>query len=197
MGFPSKNTGVGCHAVLQWIFPSRGSNPCLLHSREIFYSRTLLTYRLCAHFPRELRRCKLHLEKVNHLHEEQPGGTEVWLFVTPMDCSPPGSSVHGMFQARILEWVAISHSRGSSWSRYRAHVSCGCIGGWILSRRATREVFLCIRRTILTVFLSLHSGVPILPLRNPEMTFPLCRLRTLGFCPQSSLALLMAQLPRR
>ena len=32
----------------------------------------------------------------------------------PMDCSPPGSSVHGIFQARILEWVAISYSRGFS-----------------------------------------------------------------------------------
>ena len=32
----------------------------------------------------------------------------------PMDCSPPGSSVHGILQARILEWVAISSSRGSS-----------------------------------------------------------------------------------
>ena len=32
----------------------------------------------------------------------------------PKDCSPPGSSVHGILQARILEWVAISFSRGSS-----------------------------------------------------------------------------------
>ena len=32
----------------------------------------------------------------------------------PMDCSPPGSSVHGILQARILEWVAIPSSRGSS-----------------------------------------------------------------------------------
>ena len=32
----------------------------------------------------------------------------------PMDCSPPGSSVHGILQARILEWVAIPFSRGSS-----------------------------------------------------------------------------------
>ena len=31
-----------------------------------------------------------------------------------MDCSPPGSSVHGIFQARVLEWVATSSSRGSS-----------------------------------------------------------------------------------
>ena len=42
----------------------------------------------------------------------------------PMDCSPPGSSVHGMSQARILEWVAISCSRGSSQPRDQAHVSC-------------------------------------------------------------------------
>ena len=35
----------------------------------------------------------------------------------PMDCSPPGSSVHGMSQARILEWVTISSSRGSSHPR--------------------------------------------------------------------------------
>ena len=35
----------------------------------------------------------------------------------PMNCSPPGSSVHGILQARILEWVAISFSRGSSQPR--------------------------------------------------------------------------------
>ena len=33
---------------------------------------------------------------------------------TPMDCSPPGSSVRGILQARVLEWVAVSSSRGSS-----------------------------------------------------------------------------------
>ena len=41
-----------------------------------------------------------------------------------MDCSPPGSSAHGIFQARILEWVAISFSRGSSQPRDRTHVFC-------------------------------------------------------------------------
>ena len=41
----------------------------------------------------------------------------------PMDCSPPGSSVHGIFQARVLEWVAISFSRGSSQPRDRTPVS--------------------------------------------------------------------------
>ena len=41
-----------------------------------------------------------------------------------MDCSPPGSSIHGILQARILEWVAISFPRGSSWPRDRTQVSC-------------------------------------------------------------------------
>ena len=41
----------------------------------------------------------------------------------PMDCSLPGSSVHGVFQVRILEWVAISSSRGSSRPRDQTYVS--------------------------------------------------------------------------
>ena len=40
-----------------------------------------------------------------------------------MDCSLPGFSDHGIFQARVLEWVAISFSRGSSWPRDRTRVS--------------------------------------------------------------------------
>ena len=40
------------------------------------------------------------------------------------DSSPPGSSVHGIFQARILDWIAISFSKGSSRPRNRSHVSC-------------------------------------------------------------------------
>ena len=40
-----------------------------------------------------------------------------------MDCSPPGSSVHGVLQARILEWVAIPSSKGSSQTRDRTHIS--------------------------------------------------------------------------
>ena len=48
----------------------------------------------------------------------------------PMDCSLPVSLVHGILQARILEWVAISFSRGSSQSRYWTWVSCvSCIAG--------------------------------------------------------------------
>ena len=42
----------------------------------------------------------------------------------PMDCNPPGSSVHDISQARILEWVAISFSRGSSQPRDLTCISC-------------------------------------------------------------------------
>ena len=50
-----------------------------------------------------------------------------------MDCSPPGCSVHGILQARILEWVATPSSRGSSQSGGRAQVSCvSCIGRQVL-----------------------------------------------------------------
>ena len=44
----------------------------------------------------------------------------------PMDCSPSGSSVHGILQASILEWVALPSSRGSSQPRDRTCISCGC-----------------------------------------------------------------------
>ena len=52
----------------------------------------------------------------------------------PMDCNLPGSSVHGIIQAKILEWDAISSSRGSSRPRNWAHISyVSCIGRWILT----------------------------------------------------------------
>ena len=53
-------------------------------------------------------------------------------FVTPMDCSPPGFFVCGIFQARILEWVAIPFSRGSSWPRDWTCVSC-LAGGFFIT----------------------------------------------------------------
>ena len=61
----------------------------------------------------------------------------------PTICNPrhyyslPGSSIHGIFQARILEWVAISYSSGSFWPRDQSYIPC--IGRWILYHRATWE----------------------------------------------------------
>ena len=66
----------------------------------------------------------------------------------PMDCSPPGSSVHGILQARILEWVVISSSRRSSWLRDKTRVSC--IGKWIL--------YHCIGRQILYLSSPIHNS---------------------------------------
>ena len=42
----------------------------------------------------------------------------------PIDCSPPGSSVHGILQARTLEWIVVPSSRGSSWPRDETHIPC-------------------------------------------------------------------------
>ena len=56
----------------------------------------------------------------------------------PVDCSPPGSSVHGFSQARIPEWVAISFSKGSFWTRHGTRVSC--IAGRFFTIWATREI---------------------------------------------------------
>ena len=67
----------------------------------------------------------------------------------PMDYSPPGSSVHGILQARILEWVAIPFSRGSSQPRDQTLVSC--IAGRFFTIWATREApsfFLSFQRLV-------------------------------------------------
>ena len=55
----------------------------------------------------------------------------------PIDCSLPGSSVHGIFQAIVLEWIAISFSRGSSQPRVQTWVSCIVDRGFTVW--ATRE----------------------------------------------------------
>ena len=51
-----------------------------------------------------------------------------------MDYSLPGSSVHGIFQASIMEWVAISSCHGSSWPRDQSYICCvSCIAGWFFT----------------------------------------------------------------
>ena len=65
--------------------------------------------------------------------------SHVWL-CNPMDHRPLGSSDYGIILASILEWVAISFSRGSSWCRDRTRVFCGtCTGRQILYHWATWE----------------------------------------------------------
>ena len=67
----------------------------------------------------------------------------------PMDCSPPSSSVRGISQARILEWVAISSSRGSSWPSKlwdQTHNSCvSCIAGRFFTTEPSGKPYSSIR----------------------------------------------------
>ena len=63
--------------------------------------------------------------------------SRVRLSCNPMDYSPPGSSVHGISLAIILEWVASSFSRGSSRPRGQTHVSC--IAGVFFTTEPTEE----------------------------------------------------------
>ena len=58
----------------------------------------------------------------------------------PVDYSPPGSSLHGIFQARIPEWIALSSSRGSSWPSDQTWISCvSCTAEGLFTLWAIRE----------------------------------------------------------
>ena len=92
--FPGKNTGVGCHALLQGIFPIQGSNLGLRHYKQILY-----------HLSHQGRKVKVLVTQ------------SCLTLCDSMDCSPTGSSVHRILQARILEGVAVLVSRASSWPR--------------------------------------------------------------------------------
>ena len=82
-----------------------------------------------------LRKAFLHT-----FHQKVKSLSCVWLFVAPWTVSSPGSSIHGIFQKRMLEWVAISFSRGSFWPRDWTWVSCiFCICRWILYHCTTWE----------------------------------------------------------
>ena len=76
----------------------------------------------------------------------------------PLDCSPLGSSVHGILQARILEWVAISFSRGSSQPRDQTLVSW--IAGRFFTIWTTREALRVVQ------WLSIH-----LPVQGTQVQF--------------------------
>ena len=90
--------------------------------------------KLCGHTC--IGQSRLQLEKRNEVkdgryimikgtsHQEDITVVNRSTLCDPMDCSPPGSSVHGIPQSRLLEWVAISFSKGSSQPRDQTWVSC-------------------------------------------------------------------------
>ena len=102
---PGQNTGVGSLSLLQQIFPSQGSNPCLLHCRQSVYH---LSHQGSPRIPLKV--------KVKSL-------SPVRLFATPWTIAYLTPPLHGILQARVLEWVAISFSRGIE-PRNRTQVSC-------------------------------------------------------------------------
>ena len=66
------------------------------------------------------------------------------ILCNPVDCSPPGSSVHGIFQTIILEWVSISCSRGFSWPKDQTSVSwVSCMAGGFFTTMPSEKSWSC------------------------------------------------------
>ena len=126
---------------------------------------------------------KLHLQ-INHIvvkvstYEFGGGGVRVKvtqscpILCSPMDYGPPGSSVHGILQARMLEWVAIPFSRGSYQPRDWTWVSC--IAGRLFTIWTTREVRGrggCVD-TIQSITIFKHGNWSRIPLAFSHSFFP-------------------------
>ena len=111
--------------LLQRTFPTQGSNPGLLHCKQVLYylshqeNPVLWWFELFCTFTALITKFWLKVYTGYALVNES-----CLTLCNPMDCSPSGSSVHGIFQARILEWVAIFFYRGSSQSRAQTCISC-------------------------------------------------------------------------
>ena len=88
--------------------------------------------------------------------------SHVQLFCDPVDCSPPGSSVHGISQARILEWIAIFSPRASSPPRDQTCLSC-LAGGFLTTEPPRKPFGVCIS-SLLQSTVSLYILRVIFPL---------------------------------
>ena len=124
--FPGKDTGVGCHFLLQGIFPTRGSNPGLL--------QYIYIYTISYHLWIVTVLCWIGVVRVDilvlfQILVEELSTFHFWSEVKVPQlcltlCDPMGYTVHGILQARILEWVAFPFYRGSSQPRNWTGVSC-------------------------------------------------------------------------
>ena len=84
-----------------------------------------------------------------HVRRRTQSFNHVRLFCDPIDYRGlPGSTVHGTSQARILGWVSISFSRGSSWPRGQTHFCISCIGRWILYHWSIWDAFIKVRKLL-------------------------------------------------
>ena len=107
MGFSKQEYLSGLPFPYPGNFPTQGSNPGLPHCRQTLY---------------RLSHQGSHIKGKKERKGKRSGSLCPTL-CNPMDCSLPRFSVHGIFQARLLEWVAISFSRGSSQPRDQTRVS--------------------------------------------------------------------------
>ena len=96
----------------------------------------------------------------------------------PMDCSPPGSSVHEILQARIPEWIAISFSKGSS--RLRDWTWVSCIPGRCFNLWVTREALFNITYTYKTLI-----GRESVIFKTTDDKEPACNAGDPGSIPES------------
>ena len=129
---PGRSTGVGCHFLLQGIVPTQGSNLRLLYCRWILYHLSHQRSPAAA-AAKSLQLCPTVCDPIDGSPPGFPSlgfsRQEYWSglpFPSPMresevarscptlsdpvNCSPPVSSIHGIFQARVLEWGAIAFS---------------------------------------------------------------------------------------
>ena len=122
---PLYSTGPETQSVLPLFFLFTLSHPKFSYLLIVYYSKLLAPRMGSLQCPRQ------HLvvtvvQLLSHVR-----------LCDPVDCIPPSSSAHGILQARILEWVATSFSRGSFRPRDPIHIFC--IGRWILYHGATWE----------------------------------------------------------
>ena len=74
----------------------------------------------------------------------------------PMDCSPPGSSIHGIFQARVLEWDAIAFSKASYWGYSNQGDVFTCLSSGQLRLSLAQSIFLSLSSLLSALFLFLY-----------------------------------------
>ena len=124
-----KNTGVDCHALLQEIFPTQGSHSCL--SCFLHWQLDSLPLVLPG-------KPHIHRKALNSLTWDVwfPGKVKV-AQSCPTFCDPVDYTVHGILQARILEWAAFPFSRRSS--QPRDWIQVFCIAGGFFTNWAIRE----------------------------------------------------------
>ena len=125
--------------IAEWDSSTAGGMPCLIKAcmtLEVLFTDGSRRLRCCF---RDLGKSTLQGTLYQGLAWKCSLLSHVQLFCNMMDCSPPGSSVHEIFQARILDWVAIPFSRWSFLARIQTRIFC--IASRFFTVWATRKAY--------------------------------------------------------